>query len=90
MNPNQTSIVFGVGPGLGWALASRFASEGLDVGAVARDGQKLDAAIQASSLSKAMRPYSADVSKPEDASAPTCRPRWPASRPAAASPPTPR
>jgi NAD(P)-dependent dehydrogenase (short-subunit alcohol dehydrogenase family) len=66
MNANQTSIVFGVGPGLGWALASRFASEGLNVGAVARDGDKLDAYIQASSHPKAMRSYSADVSKAED------------------------
>ena len=26
MTSNQTSIVFGVGPGLGWALSHRFAS----------------------------------------------------------------
>ena len=37
----ETAIVFGVGPGLGWALAQRFVSENMQVGVVARDITKL-------------------------------------------------
>ena len=65
MTSNQTSIVFGVGPGLGWALSHRFASEGMQVGAVARDEAKGSALI-ASEPHQRIRPYAADVSEPED------------------------
>jgi NAD(P)-dependent dehydrogenase (short-subunit alcohol dehydrogenase family) len=65
MNSNQTSIVFGVGPGLGWALTTRFASAGMNVGAVARDEAKVSALI-ASGPHKGIRPYMADVSNTED------------------------
>ena len=41
MAARETAIVFGVGPGLGWALAKRFATEKMQVGAVARDEAKL-------------------------------------------------
>lgn len=65
MTSNQTSIVFGVGPGLGWALSNRFASEGMQVGAVARDEAKVSALI-ASGPHQRIHPYAADVSKAED------------------------
>jgi len=41
MPSRETAIVFGVGPGLGWALAKRFATDGMRVAAVARDEAKL-------------------------------------------------
>ena len=40
MAARETAIVFGVGPGLGWALARRFMTENMQVGAVARDESK--------------------------------------------------
>lgn len=36
MQSRETAIVFDVGPGLGWALARRFATENMQVAAVAR------------------------------------------------------
>jgi len=65
MASNQSSIVFGVGPGLGWALSNRFASEGMPVGAVARDEVKIRALI-ASGAHQHIHPYAADVSKVEE------------------------
>ena len=65
MRANETAIVFGVGPGLGWALARRFADEGMHVGAVARDSAKLDAWIEASGK-EGVRAYAADVSNNDD------------------------
>ncbi len=38
----DTAVVIGVGPGLGWHLCTRFAAAGLRVVAAARDGEKLD------------------------------------------------
>lgn len=63
----ETAVVFGVGPGLGWALAKRFTSENMQVGAVARDEAKLKSLIT-SDVSHSVRPYTADVSKSEDVS----------------------
>lgn len=45
MAEREIAIVFGVGPGLGWALARRFATENIQVGAVARDEEKLNTLI---------------------------------------------
>jgi NAD(P)-dependent dehydrogenase (short-subunit alcohol dehydrogenase family) len=45
MAGRETAIIFGVGPGLGWALAQRFATENIQVGAVARDEAKLNSLI---------------------------------------------
>jgi len=39
MEKRETAIVFGVGPGLGWALAKRFAAENMRVGVVAPQGR---------------------------------------------------
>jgi NAD(P)-dependent dehydrogenase (short-subunit alcohol dehydrogenase family) len=65
MTVRETAIVFGVGPGLGWALARRCVTENMQVGAVARDKSKLDSMIE-SGRYDGVRPYAADVSKAED------------------------
>ena len=65
MSSRKTAIVFGVGPGLGWALARRFATENMQVAAVARDKSKLNSQIQ-SEGSRDIHPYAADVSSSED------------------------
>lgn len=65
MAARETAVVFGVGPGLGWALASRFAKEDMQVAAVARDETKLNALIQDGGT-VGVRPYAADVSDSED------------------------
>lgn len=65
MAARETAIVFGVGPGLGWALVQRFATENMQVGAVARDEAKLISLIN-SGGSQGIRPYAADVSNGED------------------------
>jgi NAD(P)-dependent dehydrogenase (short-subunit alcohol dehydrogenase family) len=65
MTARETAVVFGVGPGLGWALAKRFLTDGLQVAAVARDAANLTALIEAEG-SHAIRPYAADVSNSND------------------------
>ena len=65
MSSRKTAIVFGVGPGLGWALARRFATENMQVAAVARDESKLKSLIQ-SEGSANIHPYAGDVSNSED------------------------
>jgi NAD(P)-dependent dehydrogenase (short-subunit alcohol dehydrogenase family) len=65
MAARETAIVFGVGPGLGWALVQRFVTENMQVGAVARDEAKLNSLLQ-SGGSQGVRPYVADVSNSED------------------------
>lgn len=65
MAERETAIVFGVGPGLGWALARRFMTGNMQVGAVARDEAKLNSLIK-SEGSVGIRSYAADVSNSED------------------------
>jgi NAD(P)-dependent dehydrogenase (short-subunit alcohol dehydrogenase family) len=65
MKSRETAIVFGVGPGLGWALTRRFVTENMRVGAVARDEEKLNALIK-SEGGHDVRLYAADVSNSED------------------------
>ncbi|MCY1169432.1 SDR family NAD(P)-dependent oxidoreductase [Sphingomonas echinoides] len=65
MSSNETAIVFGVGPGLGWALAKRFANENMRVAAVARDEAKLNSLITPEG-SLDIRAYAADVSDSDD------------------------
>jgi NAD(P)-dependent dehydrogenase (short-subunit alcohol dehydrogenase family) len=65
MTERETAIVFGVGPGLGWALTRRFMTENMQVGAVARDEARLNSLIK-SEGSAGVRPYAADVSNSED------------------------
>jgi NAD(P)-dependent dehydrogenase (short-subunit alcohol dehydrogenase family) len=65
MAARETAIVFGVGPGLGWALARRFLTDGMQVGVVARDKSKLNSMIGSGGFD-GIRPYAADVSNGED------------------------
>ena len=65
MAERETAIIFGVGPGLGWALTQRFVTENMQVGAVARGEAKLNSQIK-SEGGHGVRPYAADVSKSED------------------------
>lgn len=65
MSIRETAVVVGAGPGLGWALAKRFAAENIQVAAVARDEARLRTMI-ASGPSQDIVPYAADVSKIED------------------------
>ena len=65
MPSRETAIVFGVGPGLGWALARRFAAANMEVAAVARDKAKLNSLIR-SEGSHDIRSYAADVSSGDD------------------------
>ena len=65
MPSRETAIVFGVGPGLGWVLARRFAAANMEVAAVARDKAKLNSLIR-SEGSHDIRPYAADVSSGDD------------------------
>lgn len=65
MATRETAVIFGVGPGLGWALAKRFAAESMRVAAVARDEAKLEALVK-SAGGPDVRPYAADVASSED------------------------
>jgi NAD(P)-dependent dehydrogenase (short-subunit alcohol dehydrogenase family) len=65
MQSRETAIVFGGGPGLGWALVRRFATENMQVGAVARDKAKLNSMIEFGGCD-GVHPYAADVSNNED------------------------
>ena len=56
----QTAIVAGVGPGLGWALVKRFAAAGLQVAMAARDKDKLDALLKQEPI-EGVQAYSCDV-----------------------------
>ena len=65
MPSRETAIVFGVGHGLGWALAKRFATDNMRVAVIARDETKLTTLIKPEG-DRDIRPYVADVSKSED------------------------
>ena len=56
------AIIVGVGPGLGAALVSRCASEGMAVAAVARDFERIAALTKP--LGKTVIPYAADAADP--------------------------
>ncbi|MGH7944409.1 MAG: SDR family NAD(P)-dependent oxidoreductase [Opitutaceae bacterium] len=59
------AVIAGVGPGLGWALAKRFARAGMQVVAAARDTTKLKALVDAEPQVD-VRPHGCDVAKPAD------------------------
>lgn len=61
----ETAIVFGVGPGLGWSLAKRFATEHMQVAGVARDEAKLGSLI-GPERGLDILAYAADVSNGND------------------------
>jgi NAD(P)-dependent dehydrogenase (short-subunit alcohol dehydrogenase family) len=61
----QVAVVVGVGAGLGWALARRFAKAGMQVVAAARDAKKIEA-LAKSEPKLEIRPEACDVTKPAD------------------------
>jgi NAD(P)-dependent dehydrogenase (short-subunit alcohol dehydrogenase family) len=65
VSARETAIVVGVGPGLGWALVKRFVGENMSVGAVARDGERLNALV-GSGVFPNVRCYAADAAQIED------------------------
>ena len=68
MQTPESAIIFGVGPGLGWALVKRFAADNMRVTAVARDKAKLDALVKSAEHRDTIRTFAADVSRIEDIS----------------------
>ena len=62
MAAEQTAIVTGVGPGLGWALVKRFAAAGMQVAMAARNHEKLAALLESEPLAK-VRAYECDVAE---------------------------
>lgn len=67
---NRTAIITGVGPGLGAALARRFASEGFRVALVARTTDFLDElAREISDKGGTALAITADISRPDDVKA---------------------
>src|SRR5437016_1056874 len=65
MPENTTALVVGVGTGLGWALAKRFAAEGMRVAAAARSESKLAALIK-SEPKGSIRAYACDTGKRDE------------------------
>jgi NAD(P)-dependent dehydrogenase (short-subunit alcohol dehydrogenase family) len=67
---NRVALITGVGPGLGAALARRFASEGFQLGLVARSANFIQALADeiSGSVSRAIS-VAADVSRPAEAAA---------------------
>ena len=59
----EIAVVVGVGPGLGWALAQRFAHAGLRTVVAARDTAKLEKLIAASAVSDRFVPFGCDSSE---------------------------
>lgn len=60
MPDKKTALVVGVGPGLGWALAKRFAAEGMQVAVAARNEAKLAELIRTEPKA-AIRAYGCDT-----------------------------
>ena len=61
----EVAVVVGVGPGLGWALAKRFAEAGMQSIAAARHSGKLDA-LAASDPRSGIRIHACDATRPGD------------------------
>ena len=64
MPDKQSALVVGVDPGLGWSLAKRFATEGMQVAVAARDEAKLAELIK-SEPKRAIRAYGCDTGQGE-------------------------
>lgn len=65
MSETKIALVAGVGPGLGAALVKKFAAEGFQVAAVARNQSKLAALIAERDLSSQAKAYGCDVGDPQ-------------------------
>lgn len=66
MSTSEITVIAGVGPGLGRALAQRFAREGHQVLMLARNAEKLRALAEEDP--QRLLPFACDVSQPEDVS----------------------
>lgn len=64
----ETAIIVGVGPGLGWALAERFAAAGMQTVAVARNPEKLERLI-ADAGAATIHAHGCDATRPDDVAA---------------------
>jgi NAD(P)-dependent dehydrogenase (short-subunit alcohol dehydrogenase family) len=71
--PQEIAVVVGVGPGLGWALAKRFATAGMPTAVAARSRDKLTRLIErndgAGTATDRIKPYACDATKPADVAA---------------------
>ncbi len=66
----EIAVVVGVGSGLGWSLAERFAAAGMQTVVAARNADKLSKLMQqAGDLSTLIHPHACDVTRHEDVSA---------------------
>lgn len=65
MSKPNVALVAGVGPGLGAALVEKFAAEGLQLAAVARNPEKLETLLAERGIADTSRAYGCDVSDPE-------------------------
>lgn len=64
----ETAVVFGVGPGLGWALAQRFAADGMAVAMAARNRDKLERLRDGAGLANTTA-HACDVTRAADVAA---------------------
>ena len=65
---HEVAVVVGVGPGLGWSLARRFAAAGMQVVAVARHADKVEA-LRASDPQAAIRVRACDATRAAEVAA---------------------
>jgi NAD(P)-dependent dehydrogenase (short-subunit alcohol dehydrogenase family) len=65
----ETAVVVGVGPGLGWALVQRFAAAGMRVLAVARNAERLARLIADAGSRGAIEARAADATRADDVAA---------------------
>ncbi len=69
----EISVIVGVGPGLGWALAKRFAGAGMPTAVAARSADKLKRLIERNDdpdvATDRIKPYVCDATKPADVTA---------------------
>lgn len=65
----DVAVIVGVGPGLGWALAERFARAGMQTLAAARDAKKLERLVAEAGRTGAIHPRACDATRPEEVAA---------------------
>ena len=65
----EVAVVVGVGSGLGWSLAKRFADAGMHVLAAARTADKLDGWIREHGTAGKIEPFACDATAPDQVAA---------------------